>query len=53
MSEWVEGEEYNEDDLRYALLTCIIIWATIFIPVTLVGLKVVYYGWKEQEKNER
>ena len=30
----------------------VIISAAINIPVTLVGLEVVYYGWKEQEKKE-
>ena len=28
----------------------VIIGAVINTPITLVGLEVVYYGWKEQEK---
>ena len=48
-SEW---EEDNENAIRGVLIAVVIIWAAIYIPVTLVGLEVVYYGWREQEKKE-
>ena len=45
-------EEDNENAIRGVLIAVVIIWAAIYIPVTLVGLEVVKYGWKEQEKKE-
>ena len=37
-----------DDAARTFLLILVIIWACIYVPITLVGLQIVYYGWKEQ-----
>merc|ERR1712038_1477018 len=46
-SERSRWEEDNEASIRGFLIAIVIIWAAIYIPITLVGLEVVYYGWKE------
>ena len=41
-----------DDAARTFLLILVIIWAAIYVPITLIGLQIVYYGWKEQEYKE-
>ena len=47
----VEKEEcyYDcvDDALRVYLLIAVIVWACIYIPITLICLQIVYWGWKE------
>ena len=43
-----------DDALRTWYLIVVIVWACIYIPVGLVGLQIVYWGWKEQvERGDR
>ena len=51
-SEYASENGYNEDEIRGVMIVTVLICAAISIPVTLVGLEVVYYGWKEQDEKE-
>ena len=47
---WCSDANSTVDDAaRTFLLILVIVWAAIYIPITLIGLQIVYYGWKEQE----
>ena len=46
------GDETLTDDERVGLLILVIIWACIYIPIGLIGLQILYWGWKEQEKRK-
>ena len=39
----------SPDELRTAFVIFLILWACIFIPITLAGIQITHYGWKEQE----
>ena len=43
-SEW---EKSFSDAVHAGLIVLVIIWAFIYIPITLAGLEICYYGWKE------
>ena len=36
-----------DDAAKWFLFYILIIWAIIYIPITLIGLQVVYWGWKQ------
>ena len=47
-------EDAVDDALRTWYLIVVIVWACIYIPIGLIGLQIVYWGWKEQlERDER
>lgn len=51
-----EIDRFNEavdNSLRGVLIALVCIWASIFVPATLIGLEVAYYGWKELEFGEQ
>ena len=38
-----------DDALRTWYIIVLVVWACIYIPVGLIGLQIVYWGWKEQD----
>ena len=53
-SSYSYGSYYNysgsvDDAVKTLYIIVMIIWACIYFPITLIGLQIVYWGWKEQE----
>ena len=38
-----------DDAVRTWYMIVLIVWACIYCPIGLIGLQVVYWGWKEME----
>ena len=41
-----------DDVARTFIIIVVVIWACIYIPITLIGLECMYYGWKEMEHKD-
>ena len=42
-----------DDAARFFLIIVVVIWAAIYVPITLIGLQITYWGWKESEYREK
>lgn len=50
--DYCDGVDTVDDAARVFLIILVVIWACIYVPITLIALECVYYGWKEMEHKD-